>query len=311
MNLRVPRQSKTLKLILVLFLIFNFSSAGANEADNQPNPVFLSDLREGDLHFVAINNLVQNNIIHGYEDGTFRSKNQINRAEALKIILLANGLYSQSEIDTEFLKISQPPFADTPLTEWYTKYVYFAQKNSLIEGYPDGTFRPNEAISLAEALKIYLESMPGRIYPEITGNTYADIDNYSWYSKYFAFAKIRTALDIQLNNYAYPDQKLNRGYLAEIIYRLRRYSDGYYFGKATFYDGVYYKATALTTAHRTLPYGTKLIVTNLANNKSVEVIVSDRGPYGAGRELDLAKPAFAELAPLSSGVINIEYKIIE
>jgi rare lipoprotein A len=67
---------------------------------------------------------------------------------------------------------------------------------------------------------------------------------------------------------------------------------------------------ALTTAHRSLPFGTKLLVTNQHNGKSVVVRVTDRGPFIGGRVLDLSPRAFGSIASLSSGVTSVCYSRI-
>ncbi|HEX8577469.1 MAG TPA: septal ring lytic transglycosylase RlpA family protein [Flavobacterium sp.] len=56
-----------------------------------------------------------------------------------------------------------------------------------------------------------------------------------------------------------------------------------------------------TAAHRKLPFGTKIKVTNESNNKSVIVEITDRGPFIKGRDLDLTKKAFMEIAPKRYG----------
>jgi hypothetical protein len=59
-------------------------------------------------------------------------------------------------------------------------------------------------------------------------------------------------------------------------------------------------------AHRTLPFGTEVTVTNLENGKSVTVVINDRGPYGNySRIIDLCPDAFAVIAPLSQGVAHV------
>jgi len=60
-----------------------------------------------------------------------------------------------------------------------------------------------------------------------------------------------------------------------------------------------------TAAHRTLPFGTKLKVTNLANGRSVMVTVNDRGPFGHGRIIDLSKAAAREIGLMSMGVARV------
>lgn len=67
---------------------------------------------------------------------------------------------------------------------------------------------------------------------------------------------------------------------------------------------------AMTCAHRTLPFGTKLRVTNPENNKSVIVIVNDRGPFIRGRDLDLSYGAAKKIAILEQGVERVKIERI-
>ncbi len=67
----------------------------------------------------------------------------------------------------------------------------------------------------------------------------------------------------------------------------------------------WYRRAGLTAAHRTLPFGTVVKVTNLANGRSVNVRINDRGPFIEGRVIDLSDGAFEELAPLSTGVVRV------
>jgi rare lipoprotein A len=76
-------------------------------------------------------------------------------------------------------------------------------------------------------------------------------------------------------------------------------SDGHT-GKASWYDA----APAGTCAHKTLPMGTIVTVTDLDTGKSVQCKVADRGPYADGFIIDLSKDVFTQLAPLSQGVVN-------
>lgn len=56
-------------------------------------------------------------------------------------------------------------------------------------------------------------------------------------------------------------------------------------------NGEIFNPNAMTAAHKTLPFGTKVKVTNLTNKKSVNVVISDRGPFVKGRIIDLSKGA--------------------
>ena len=65
-----------------------------------------------------------------------------------------------------------------------------------------------------------------------------------------------------------------------------------------------------TAAHRTLPLGTRLLVTNLRNGRSVEVRVNDRGPVAAGRIIDLSYAAAKELGAVSDGVFPVRLRVL-
>lgn len=91
-------------------------------------------------------------------------------------------------------------------------------------------------------------------------------------------------------------------------------------GKASYYamkyqfrttaSGEAYNHFSSTAAHRTLPFGTKVRVTNIANNKSVVVKINDRGPFIDGRIIDLSRSAFDEIADLDLGVIKVTTEVI-
>lgn len=64
---------------------------------------------------------------------------------------------------------------------------------------------------------------------------------------------------------------------------------------------------SMIAAHKHYKFGTRLRVTNQSNGKSITVAVSDRGPYIAGRDLDLSIGAFSKIAPTSQGVARVCY----
>jgi rare lipoprotein A len=87
------------------------------------------------------------------------------------------------------------------------------------------------------------------------------------------------------------------------------YGDGFD-GKQTA-SGAIYDKNQLTAAHRTLPFGTRLRVTNLKNAKNVVVEVNDRGPFKDDRVLDLSEGAARVLDMINDGVIDVEIEIIQ
>nr|WP_243726386.1 septal ring lytic transglycosylase RlpA family protein [Halomonas ventosae] len=68
---------------------------------------------------------------------------------------------------------------------------------------------------------------------------------------------------------------------------------------------------ALTAAHPSLPFGTKVLVTREDNGREVEVLINDRGPYAKGRIIDLSKRAAKELGMLNRGTVPVEISFIQ
>ena len=75
-------------------------------------------------------------------------------------------------------------------------------------------------------------------------------------------------------------------------------------------SGEPFDPAALTAAHRTLPFGTQLRVKNPQNGKTVEVRINDRGPFAAGRDLDLSHGAAAELGISDDGVTTVQVEVL-
>jgi rare lipoprotein A len=67
----------------------------------------------------------------------------------------------------------------------------------------------------------------------------------------------------------------------------------------------------LTAAHRSLPFGTRVLVENLSNGQSVVVRINDRGPFTGGRIIDLSKAAAASIGMIASGVANVRVSVAE
>ena len=92
-------------------------------------------------------------------------------------------------------------------------------------------------------------------------------------------------------------------------------------GKASFYanqhqrrktaSGELYDHNLKTAAHKSLPLGTMIRVTNIENGKSVVVKVNDRGPFVKDRIVDLSRSAFTTIASTSSGLISVQLEVIE
>ncbi|WP_442908974.1 septal ring lytic transglycosylase RlpA family protein [Halopseudomonas sp.] len=91
-------------------------------------------------------------------------------------------------------------------------------------------------------------------------------------------------------------------------------------GQASFYadkhqnmrtaSGEPYRHDLPTAAHKKLPFGSMVKVTNTANGKSVVVRINDRGPFVRGRVIDLSKTAFSRIGSLSAGLLNVQIEVL-
>lgn len=75
-------------------------------------------------------------------------------------------------------------------------------------------------------------------------------------------------------------------------------------------SGEVFNQNALTAAHRTLPFGTEVRVTNLNNGQSVIVRINDRGPFSGGRIIDLSRAAAGAIGMIGSGVAPVQVEIL-
>jgi rare lipoprotein A len=75
-------------------------------------------------------------------------------------------------------------------------------------------------------------------------------------------------------------------------------------------SGEPFNNNALTAAHKSLPFGTRVMVKNLNNGRSVTVRINDRGPFVRGRIIDLTRTAFSRIASLDKGVAKVEIRVV-
>ncbi len=112
-------------------------------------------------------------------------------------------------------------------------------------------------------------------------------------------------------------KKIDNSSVAEIVEKAGKkisgivswYADKFQGQKTS--SGELYNKDNFTAAHKTLPFGTKVKVTNTKNGKSVVVKINDRGPHTKARLLDLSKAAFSSIGSTNSGVLNVEMEVVE
>lgn len=149
----------------------------------------------------AIESLAKQGVVQGYSDGTFRPNAPVNRAEFVKILLGTTHADMQPPQDLRC-------FSDLEVRvpQWYASPVCLARQLGVVSGYSDGTFRADQHINLAEALKITLRSF-GVAVP-------AAHIRAQWYEPYLNAARDRQVLLPLLKT---PNHIVTRGELAAMV----------------------------------------------------------------------------------------------
>lgn len=99
------------------------------------------------------------------------------------------------------------------------------------------------------------------------------------------------------------------GLRGEVWYGNASWYGPYWHGRTTS-NGEKFNKNKLTAAHRTLPFNTRVKVTNLKNNKSVVVRVNDRGPFKAGRIIDLSEKAADKIDAKKQGISYVKVQVL-
>ena len=136
-----------------------------------------TDVKAGDWFNNAVSTLSRMGILGGYADGTFRPNSGITRAEFAKI---AVSFFEYEGIEAENV------FTDVAHGSWYEDFVAAAAEIGLIEGYEDGSFRPESGITRAEACTIINRTLgrapdKGHLLPESEMLTWPDNPESAWY----------------------------------------------------------------------------------------------------------------------------------
>lgn len=148
-------QQRTTSLLLGVYGLFSLVLTPVTFAA-------FSDVSTNASYGAAIQSLQDKGIIDGYADGSFKPGVLVNRAEFLKIVILASGNEMRIGDQTEL----KGCFSDMTGDEWFAVYACVAKEMGIIDGYPDGSFQGNRTVNLAEALKIVVRAfdIPEPVY---------------------------------------------------------------------------------------------------------------------------------------------------
>ncbi len=278
--------SRMMGAFLVSAVLLN-SSAFAEDV----LPKSFSDVALEDENYVAIDYLRTNNIVKGYDDGTFKSENKINRAEFLKIVLEASENLNSAALEVAPHDGLTNCFKDVK-DQWFATYVCVASKEGIVKGYADGYFRPEKEINFVEAAKIVANVLELQVGKEAADN---------WYKPYVDALDGESAIPKSISGF---DHKLTRGEMAELVWRIKEKPD--YVGSLS-YTGLERRVRAAeddyalqkfdscvdlgdyieenTEVYQNYPYDDEVMMM-----KSVDAVEEDSGDDDSGGAVTAAEP---------------------
>ncbi|MBT3865381.1 hypothetical protein HOE67_01675 [Candidatus Peregrinibacteria bacterium] len=174
-----------------------------------------TDIYEDDDYCEAVKWAADEGIFEGYDDGSFQSYRGISRTEALKVVLEALD-YKIYDSDGSSLG-----FSDVNKNQWYMRYIRSGMRQGIVEGFKDGSFRPNKQVSKSEAIKMVVNAARIAI-PTCTEAPYFDVPMFKWFTNEACFVK-----DFELTDDEYwfnPKGLYTRGEMAELLYNF--YKEG-------------------------------------------------------------------------------------
>ncbi|WP_052245883.1 S-layer homology domain-containing protein [Sporosarcina sp. ZBG7A] len=176
--------------------------------------VSFKDVSSKTPHASAIHALAERGVVTGFTDGTFRPLTELKRGEAAQ--MLAKSL----KLDTKNVK--NPGFTDVKSGKWYYGAVAALKAEGVIDGFSDGSFRPDQGLTRAEISK-FLVSAYGLNDLHATDNPFVDVKASKWYAKY-VLPLFATGITTGKSSSVYaPDKGVGRGEFSTFIIRAEQY----------------------------------------------------------------------------------------
>jgi murein DD-endopeptidase MepM/ murein hydrolase activator NlpD len=180
------------------------------------NQVF-TDIPEGSEYYEATLYLSLRDVIAGYPDGSFGPGNTVNRVEVLKFIIEGVNIG---------LATGELPFVDTENSAWYAEYLYTGYEEEIVNGDPNGAYRPADTVNKAEFYKILFLGLGVDVPPTVEEAPFADVSAEDWHAPYFALAKEYGIVTSDEDGNVNPAVGMSRGDVSVAMWKLMLMLEG-------------------------------------------------------------------------------------
>lgn len=166
----------------------------------------LSVFAYSDCDNATVEKLTELNVLSGYEDGTFRPDSYLSRAELSKIVAVTAGGKSKLYEETD-------AFSDIGVSHWAWNYIIYCKNSEFVNGYEDGTFKPGEYMTFAEAVKATMSAAGYNVLADLAAE-----ENDAWYDVWmnlaYEYKVINSEKDID------PNGKITRAEVSELVWNV-------------------------------------------------------------------------------------------
>lgn len=178
------------------------------------NEIF-TDVFADHQNALAIRKLRDNGVVGGYEDGSFKPDALINRAELLTLLSHA--------VDSDLSGNNSNCFGDV-VDQWFAPFTCYAKTSGWVSGYADNTYRPEQSVTKAEALKITMMALGYEVEESDEYELpFADVKAGDWFAPYVALALEEGIVgSADLFN---PAQQMTRAQFAQMLYNSMFFKD--------------------------------------------------------------------------------------
>jgi len=193
-------------VIYAAFLNISWAAAAEEKTESQVKPLY-SDVTYDNPNYAFVTYLAKRGIISGFSDGTYHPNDSLTRAQAAVIMTKAAGLSSSA---------ASSAFKDVPASHWAAGYIAAAERAGYLKGFGDGTFRPDQTLTRAQAISLVMRLSVQKDRASLP--PLQDID-----SKHWAAADMATALELTMistskdGNTVNPEMAMSRADLAKAL----------------------------------------------------------------------------------------------